>query len=52
MSFEGVTKDIKDERQLTGKGKKSGLKWVGEIWEIEKPRWSRTCSIYTTYTKS
>ena len=30
MSFEGITKDIKDERQPMGKKRYGGLKWVGE----------------------
>ena len=36
MSFEGVTKDIKDERQLMGKGETAVLNGWGKKWGIKK----------------
>ena len=37
MSFEGVIKDIKDERQPMGKGETRSKMGGGKIWGLEKP---------------
>ena len=47
MSFEGVTKDIKDERQPMGKGK-TVLKMGGEQYSTGTGATARTGTLLTT----
>ena len=52
MSFEGVTKDIKDEREPYGEKRNGGLKWVeGNIGYIKmklSQKWQFTNYLWYT----